>query len=201
MTMQKIMFNETYGLQHAVYDELKLMTRREPYFGVISKPNIGVYTEGKDKGRLALCDGERVIKKSRYRIGEVVAVAQSYETLANSGCLDKMMETSSTFKREYCGVGWSNKMFVRADLMPVKIRITNIKVERLQDISDDDCLKEGVIKHHQGSEEYSTFSLPNMPVIFGTAKAAFAALINKVNGKGTWKSNPWVFAYSFELVK
>lgn len=60
--MQKIMFNEPYGLQQAVFDRLKLMTRREPYFGKISKPNSGFYAEGKDKGRLALCDGERIVK-------------------------------------------------------------------------------------------------------------------------------------------
>ena len=32
------------------------------------------------------------------------------------------------------------------------------------------------------------------------AREAFALLIDKVSGKGTWESNPWVVAYSFELV-
>ena len=31
-------------------------------------------------------------------------------------------------------------------------------------------------------------------------REAFAYLVDKVGGKGTWKSNPWVAAYSFELV-
>lgn len=37
--------------------------------------------------------------------------------------------------------GWDNKMFVRAEHMPHRIRITDIRVERLQDISDEDCLR------------------------------------------------------------
>ena len=34
-----------------------------------------------------------------------------------------------------------------------------------------------------------------------TPITAFAALIDRISGKGTWKSNPWVFVYEFELVK
>lgn len=41
--------------------------------------------------------------------------------------------------------GWTNKMFVRANLMKRHIRITDVKVERLRDISEEDCLKEGII--------------------------------------------------------
>lgn len=31
-------------------------------------------------------------------------------------------------------------------------------------------------------------------------KFAYAALIDKVSGKGTWESNPYVFVYDFELI-
>ena len=36
---------------------------------------------------------------------------------------------------------------------------------------------------------------------FDTPREAFAALIDKVSGKGTWESNPYVWAYEFELMK
>lgn len=36
---------------------------------------------------------------------------------------------------------------------------------------------------------------------FNTPREAFASLIDKVSGCGTWASNPWVMAYEFELVK
>ena len=157
-TMQKIMFNETYGLQQAVFDRLKPITRREPYFGEISKPNSWFYAEGKDKGRLALCDGERVVKKSRYRVGEVVAVAQSYQQISENlfgndeqwrlGFQYGVMDAHSKDFRDI--KGWTNKMYVKGELMPHQILITDIKAERLQDISNEDCLKEGVYKDEDG---------------------------------------------------
>ena len=42
--------------------------------------------------------------------------------------------------------GYTNKMFVKSDLMPHHIKITNIRMEQLQDISEEDCLKEGIHK-------------------------------------------------------
>ena len=36
---------------------------------------------------------------------------------------------------------------------------------------------------------------------FRSAQVAFANLINRISGKGTWESNPYVFAYSFKLIK
>ena len=75
-------------------------------------------------------------------------------------------------------------------------------MEKLQDISEEDCLKEGILRYgdpfNEGRAE--DFSFMNSKVHYGTAREAFAALIDKVSGKGTWKANPWVFAYSFELV-
>ena len=93
-------------------------------------------------------------------------------------------------------------MFVKADFMPHRIRITNIRVERLQDISEEDCLKEGIWRDDNVGLEGTTYwyhGLVNSS--FRTAKEAYAALIDKISGKGTWESNPWVFVYDFELVK
>ena len=95
--------------------------------------------------------------------------------------------------------------------MPHHIRITNIKLNRLQDISDEDCLHEGIVQDYDGVDSYS-FSEP-AKLRFGgrdvfrrctyaeTPKVAFAALIDRISGKGTWDSNPWVFAYEFEIIK
>lgn len=105
--------------------------------------------------------------------------------------------------------GWKNKMFVRADLMLHHIRITNIKIERLQDISDEDCLREGVELNtrqyeYDGTKKYCVCGLGHWRAIgctdFDTPREAFAALIDKVSGKGTWESNPYVFVYEFELI-
>lgn len=99
--------------------------------------------------------------------------------------------------------GWTNKMFVKADLMPHHIKITGIKVERLQDISDEDCLKEGIIHAYTNNDGIKIYYTPHTKrgyLSTDVAQQAFAFLIDKVSGKGTWESNPFVFAYEFVLV-
>lgn len=140
--------------------------------------------------------------KSPYKVGEVVAVAQSYYEIYEE--LKRTHGSSSSVTREFFHryiqggrMPVSNKMFVKSEAMLRHIRITDIEVERMQDISDEDCLKEGIICKN-GRYRVET----NKGVVFYTtdARQAFAYLIDKVSGKGTWDSNPWVFEYSFELV-
>lgn len=146
---------------------------------------------------------EEYLKSACYKVGEIVAVAQNYSSFYN--ILDNTRQIPE-------GAGWDNKMFVRADLMPHQIRITGIKCERLQDISAADCLKEGIfISEYFGDNgKYHLFGFDGVFYEtegwfardwYNTPREAFAALIDKVSGKGTWASNPWVVAYEFELVK
>ena len=195
------MFNDRYGLTKAVLDGRKTMTRRvikaprtmegkDVYgFSVVKYPRTGVPLEV-----MALdADGAQINNiLPKFKVGEVVAVAQAYRDAINP--LDWV--NTLIYKNE---PGWTNKMFVRADLMPHQIRITNVRVELLQDISDEDCLREGVIING-GWQEYN-FALRGFSEWFRTPREAFAALIDKVSGKGTWEKNPWVFVYEFELVK
>jgi hypothetical protein len=84
--------------------------------------------------------------------------------------------------------------------MPHRIRITGVKVERLQDISEEDCLREGLLAGKQEPKMYG-FKLPKGTVLsFMNPHDAFAALIDRICGRGTWQSNPWVYVYTFELV-
>ena len=95
-------------------------------------------------------------------------------------------------------------MFVLAELMPHRIQITDIKVERLQDISEQECIYEGIRiskGNHNGQRPFGEYTFDGWDDYSFDARTAFAALIDKVSGKGTWESNPWVFAYSFELIK
>ena len=100
--------------------------------------------------------------------------------------------------------GWNNKMYVKANLMPYQIRITDVRVERLQDISDEDCLKEGIIKGRCGSEDthfMDAYYCPTDSQPYCEPHEAFAPLINKVSRNDVWSENPYVFVYDFELIK
>ena len=197
--MKKIMFNDRYGLTQAVLDGRKTMTRRVMSIDFYNSLDMGAYSNG-DMECFMDRDGDfidfRYTTKTPYQLGEIVAVAQSYHALNKAGYvapewLDHTCESSA---------GYNNKMFVRADLMPHRIKITNIKIERLQDISHEDCLKEGIM-YQDGYFCGYKVSAPNMAFGAMTAQQAFAALIDKVCGRGTWDSNPYVFVYEFELMK
>lgn len=222
--MQKMMFNDKYGLTQAVLDGRKTMTRRmiaapktwhglDVYGFSVNKDNLGnvkdISLVGADGGSIEDENGSLGMILPKYKIGEIVAVAQSYKEVYEE--LKRTHGSSSSvtkdFFHKYIQGGRmpvSNKMFVKAEAMPHQIRITYIKVERLQDISDDDCLKEGVAKLQQEAPCDGFFirdELHYSNLCYNTPREAFAALIDNVSGKGTWNSNPYVFAYSFELVK
>lgn len=196
--MKKIMFNDRYGLTQAVIEGRKIMTRRiVPTKTRLRRALAVIHDEPHGS------EQEEYLKSAYYKVGEIVAVAQNYSSFYN--ILDNTRPIPE-------GAGWDNKMFVRADLMPHQIRITGIRCEKLQDISDADCLKEGIFVneyfgngkkcHHYGfdgffNETEGWFAR----VWFNTPREAFASLIDKVSGRGTWASNPWVVAYEFELVK
>ena len=187
------MFNDRYGLTDAVIEWRKTMTRRlipDEFFGLTwdTRGNTLVYEN--EYGDFI---DVRHSKYTRYKLGEVVAVSQCYNDVVQE-FTDLAFVPGST-----------NKMFVRADLMPHQIRITGIRCERLQSISHDDCFREGIIESWYESTDTTTYwfvdEKKGTAVEFDTPRKAFAALIDKVSGRGTWDRNPWVVAYEFELVK
>ncbi len=188
--MKKIIFNDRYDLTKAVIEGRKTMTRRiVPTKTRLRRALAVIHDEPHGS------EQEEYLKSAYYKVGEIVAVAQNYSSFYN--ILDNTRPIPE-------GAGWDNKMFVRADLMPHQIRITGIKCERLQDISDKECLREGI---RQFTPNFPK-NFPIHPTHFvvgdilkDTPREAFASLIDKVSGKGTWASNPWVVAYEFELVK
>lgn len=190
--MKKIMFNDKYSLTQAVLDGRKTMTRR------ISKEQIrnSVFW----KSGYESIHGYEI--KPIYKISELVAIAQCYESLGmNPEIALNDRDGIGFYTKTKFAPGWKNKMFVRADLMPHHIRITNIKIERLQNISDEDCFKEGIFKWDAGQKDIPFYSFHNADIPdYNDSRDAFAELIDKVSGKGTWESNPYVFVYEFELV-
>ena len=219
--MQKIMFNDQYGLTQAVLDGRKTQTRRilnptmlfkrlNTYEGW-EKEDIADWKES-CKDRLYKAEGEELkemldyaLEHSPYKVGENVAIAQRYIDLVDNDEFYRL-----------CGIhgmplecikyekGCKNKMFVKADLMPHRIRISNIRVERLQDISTDDCMKEGIFcSHIKGIDDVFSYDATNDSFVkkwwYRTPIEAYKMLSCKLHLH--WGSNPLVFVYDFELIK
>ena len=192
--MKKIMFSDKHLLTQAVLSGTKTMTRR-------------VLKEGTPLG-----NWEETVKHLPYKVGDIVAIAQPYKDIIESMAeySDIIINVDGSINREY-KAGYTNKMFVKADLMPHHIRIADVKIEHLQDISDKECLREGVKRASIGfyaegvrvkdwEKEAHRETASGCLKLFPFPRPAFASLIDKISGKGTWESNPWVVAYSFELV-
>jgi len=211
--MKKIMFNDKYCLTFAVLAGNKTMTRR-----VLKVPktcngkevySFNILTNNAGTQCVDLVDENGGVLdswKPHYEVGEVVAIAQSYKEVYPNADFEMV---GNGFMTE--SAGWNNKMFIRANLMKRHIRITDVKVEHLQDISDKECLREGVKRASIGfyaegvrvkdcEKEAHRETASGCLKLFPFPRPAFASLINKISGKGTWESNPWVVAYSFELI-
>lgn len=209
--MKKIMFNTKLGLEKAVLEGRKTQTRR-----IVSESLIDEYDNWLDDVMCisvpASTTYEKIedflIKRSKYVVGEVVAVAQSYKDIdkeyrigknkAYLEYLDSMLPEMEKL------AGWNNKMFVKASLCPNKIKITNVRIERLQGISDDDCLAEGIteIVSEDGTPRYYVKDWKGDTLLATyTPQKAYSFLIDKVGKKGDWNKNPYVYVYDFELVK
>ena len=183
------MFNDKYGLTDAVLQGRKTMTRR-----IVPEKESRRLESFFDSDDWSYAKQTCIDYCARYKIGEVVAIAQAYKSIPT---FDDQRFIYITPKHK----GWTNKMFVRPELMPHQIRITDVKIERLQDISDEDCLKEGVRKNQNNCSVVYHSKYNDGVYHYPTAKDAFVALIDAISGKGTWELNPYVFAYSFVLVK
>lgn len=199
---KKIMFNDKFLLTKAVLDDRKTQTRR------ICQEQVWAHSD--------IINAENGIfhfEIPKYKVGEVVAVAQSYCSIAdelenckNATCAahyEKNVQKASEYISWMGHPGFNNKMFVGADMMIHQIRITDVRVERLQDISDEDCLKEGVRKVVNENGIYVQYYVGkgDNACSFENPREAFAHLINKVSRKGVWEANPYVFVYDFELIK
>lgn len=147
----------------------------------------------------------RADKKPRYDVGEVVSIKQSYKSLGYDGDAE-FEDKKGEIKPLKEHAGWSNKMFARSDMMPHGIRITEVRQARLQEVTDEEALREGIYSGFLGKSRYYYINglylrgHPGVTKTFKTPIDAFFMLINKTYGWGLWSRNPIGFVYEFEYV-
>lgn len=73
----------------------------------------------------------------------------------------------------------------------ILLEITNVLVERLQDISEEDAVAEGV----QITDEYTGCADD-----IDDYRHAYKFLWESINGQGSWDLNPWVWAIEFKVI-
>jgi hypothetical protein len=108
------------------------------------------------------------------------------------------------------GMRWKSSLHLPRELSRILLEITDVRVERLQAIADEDCEAEAAFGNHDwdcqsGHDMYHHFD-PDQTCKCGqsTPQEVFARRWDSINGKrpgATWEDNPFVWAISFKRVE
>jgi hypothetical protein len=157
---------------------------------------------------------------TKYQIGDILWVREAF-TLTNYGnpvykadYRDKYGEYWSSVSSDPTGVKWKPSIHMPRVAARIFLKVTDVRVEQIQDISEADAKAEGIRSYWLTKEAgagASDWHESNGPPFVGvtegaggalcsTRRAAFSRLwdsINSSRGYG-WDTNPWVWAYTFE---
>lgn len=146
------------------------------------------------------------------------ATIEYRSTYNNSINGDRGVKTIITDKMEFCGnlrkdlsVAWKPSIFMPRRASRINLEITNIRVERLNHISEEDAEAEGVEYdsdrdkpwgggHEDGGGYLDYFFKDEESFSCQTAKESFQTLWESINGKDSWEYNPFVWVIEFKKV-
>lgn len=203
--MRKIAFSDKFKLTDSVLNGCKTQFRCVVPNNMISK----IINEFKDdyyENTLSTMSDIELINhyyftkklaKPPYVVGEKLAVAQTYESIINNEAF------SARFQFLLDEIpGWKDNRKVKAEKMIHNITITSVRIEKLQDTSDNDCLGEGIEQIVLGDDKkgfITVYGYKATKEVWVTPREAFIQLINKVHRRNIWKENPYVFVFDFIL--
>lgn len=205
--MKPILFSTE--MVKAILEGRKTQTRRI----VKPQPNgeyCGICTssfENKNVGKVGFTDGDRLeeLIKPKYQISDILWVRETwcYKMAHNFG--SPIPDKSEIFYKADCDIaeigGWKPSIFMPREAARIFLKVTDIRVERLQDISEDDAKAEGIHPVPKW-ESFTGLACEQRGISSEDRyKAGYSIVWESINGKGSWRNNPWVWVISFELLK
>jgi len=155
-------------------------------------------------------NSDYVISQSPYgKVGDILWVRETFQITdflhpsdENYGYIYKASENGKDWEENNEGWIWKPSIFMPKEACRIFLEVTDVRVERLQDISERDSSREGIKMRVGGVPPYDSFyQMPGCPNRFQTAKQAFHHLWASINGKESWHQNPWVWVYEFKQVE
>lgn len=96
---------------------------------------------------------------------------------------------------------WRPSIHMPRRLSRIALELTEVRVQRLQEISEEDAIAEGIIKLPASGRFVITPGAQYFGNSYHSARMAYAALWDSINGTGSWHSNPsWVWALTFKVL-
>jgi hypothetical protein len=194
----------------AILEDRKTMTRRvikpQPTdINQIRKTTFDgfsfAFTDGLEYAELG--KGVFCHRKPRYKIGDILYAQETWGIgIQMTGGIIYKADYADTPKNKIPlaeGEKWKSSRFMPKAAARLFLQVTDVRVERLQEITASDALKEGVINN------FAT-CLVSLNAEADNTIAGFRKLWDKVyrsyqaDFNAMWNGNPWVFAYSFERI-
>jgi hypothetical protein len=199
----------------------KSMTRR------IVKSKTGVFdismnTDGSNKWPRNLDEDERWISDMTCPygyVGDILWVRETWclktpygpeEYYFGYKAFDSCLNIKASSKYDYESPDiWKPSIHMPKEACRLFLKITNIRVERLQDISEEDAIREGILRFgpnhwliYDKTWDISKVAIENgADPITNSALKSFQSLWTSINGMESWNLNPWVWVIEFEKVK
>lgn len=172
-----------------------------------------LHVHGEALPRIAL---GRVIttQKMKYAVGDRLWVREAWKPIPASRPGGYFVEGSRFFGREayyrsdhdaplWADGRWRSPIHMPRWASRLTLTVTEVRVQRLQDISEEDAWAEGCVKGdptdnsgHFPAEEPDPSGIGELG--WDCARDWYADLWNSLHGADAWAANPWVAAYSFE---
>lgn len=147
---------------------------------------------------------ERIEEQCKYgQIGDLLWVRETWKWEGYTNFTDIAPVGQFYYKAdddEGMILGWKPSIFMPREACRIELRIKNIRVERLQSISEEDARREGVASlTEKGMTVYKSY-LAHEPYHWSiaTARKSFETLWSKINGQQSWNENPFVWVIEFE---
>lgn len=185
----------------ALLNGTKTQTRR-----IVKLPNYHPSVPEKQKKLLTIKDwilydgnNEEIgTMRKPYKEGDVLWVRETFRGIEQDfGC--PRFEYKAT-ENINLGDKWKPSIFMPKEACRIFLKVKSIRIERLQDISEEDAKAEGVLLKENGSYINYLDTVHNHRYTT-KAKSSFQTLWHSINGPSSWIENPYVFAYEFEKIE
>lgn len=158
--------------------------------------------------------------KPKYQVGDQLWVKETYTKLVTEHFVEPLKTKyvyradcdaeSEQTRKDYVALGYPYK-WITGRFMPkaaarIWLEVMDVKCERLQSISTEDCIAEGILplsmsaaQLSEQGQKYFDYSKPKQFFSEGVDPFwSFNSLWCSINGGESWDANPWVFVYTFK---
>lgn len=143
---------------------------------------------------------EALLDDANYKVGDVLWVRETW----SQGSFENGSHTGIRFKadNENHSVKWKPSIFMPREAARIFLKVTKVRVERLQDITEKDAIAEGIevigFNDVLNCDVYKNYG--NEKFDFLTAVKSFESLWVSINGEHSWNKNSFVWVYDFEVI-